>query len=961
MNREELLAVIEEAKQRSQTMLDLSWAHIEDLPEEIQELDSLTHLNLSHNRLTRLPESLGSLINLVSLEVMNNQLTGLPESIGELNGLTMLDVRSNAIRRLPETIGNLIFLTTFRIWENKLDEIPESIGGLTELTSLNLGFNQLRHLPDSIGMLLNLTDLTVCRNRLETLPDSIGKLASIRNLDFSYNQINVLPSSITSLETLRNINIRNNQIGALPESIGRMRSLIRLDCNSNKLESIPASIGELAQLESLILYKNLLHDLPSSIALLPNLKEDQFYFGENPWSELPPEIVNQGSKSILRYCWQRLNEGTFDWLYEAKLLIVGEGGAGKTTLSNKLKNANYTLDEQERSTKGIDVTSWDFPHPKGYSFRINIWDFGGQAIYHATHQFFLTKRSLYVLVADTRQEDTDFNYWLEMVEVLSEGSPILIVKNEKQDRRCEINENQLRERFGSLEKILATNLAFNRGLPEVLDAVKFHISQLPHVGTPLPKTWVHVRQALENDPRDYITQAEFLTLCDTHGFNACEDKLQLSSYLHDLGVYLHFQDDPILRNWIILKPEWGTTAVYTVLDTPKVQENFGCFTHADLATIWEDGQYTDMRDELLQLMMRFKLCYEIPHRPHTYIAPQLRSPNQPKYGWDNSANLILRYKYKFMPKGMLTRFTVEMHRLIDNDLVWKDGVILTDGNARAEVIEACYKNEICIRISGKIKKSLLERVRHEFDKIHESYDRLRYKEYIPCNCSVCHGSQTPHSYPLNRLQERLQNDRQEIECDISYKMVSVRGLIDDAIGEQYRSQTSIEHDRYTREHEGMTDPAQALLNLTIINKPEATAVNPQPQRNQTFNAPVGVVANDHAQVTNFTQINNANTAELLQLIATMRQTAAQFPQEIQDDIIIDIDDVEAEIKKPEADRNIPKIKKRLIAILAAVGLITGTIASATDFANNAIDVGSKLGIELHLPPATQNKAPDGKP
>jgi internalin A len=135
----------------------------------------------------------------------------------------------------------------------------------------------------------------------------------------------------------------------------------------------------------------------------------------------------------------------------------------------------------------------------------------------------------------------------------------------------------------------------------------------------------------------------------------------------------------------------------------------------------------------------------------------------------------------------------------------------------------------------------------------------------------------------------------------------------------------------------------------------------QPQKIQTFNGPVGVVANDHAQVTNFTQINNANTAELLQLIATMRQTATQFPQAIQDDIIIDIEDVEAEIKKPEADRNIPKIKKRLIAILATVGLLTGTIASATDFANNAIDVGSKLGIELHLPPATQNKAPDGKP
>jgi GTPase SAR1 family protein len=46
--------------------------------------------------------------------------------------------------------------------------------------------------------------------------------------------------------------------------------------------------------------------------------------------------------------------------------------------------------------------------PNGKNFRVNIWDFGGQEIYHQTHQFFLTERSLYALVADTRTENTDF-------------------------------------------------------------------------------------------------------------------------------------------------------------------------------------------------------------------------------------------------------------------------------------------------------------------------------------------------------------------------------------------------------------------------------------------------------------------------------------------------------------------------------------------------------------------------
>jgi internalin A len=395
---------------------------------------------------------------------------------------------------------------------------------------------------------------------------------------------------------------------------------------------------------------------------------------------LPPEISRKRSPgSILEFLRQQQEEGV-DYIYEAKLLVIGEGGAGKTSLANKLINPNYKLkleagETPEKSTEGIDVLRLDFLHPSGNPFRINLWDFGGQEIYHATHQFFLTKRSLYLLVADTRQDNTDFNYWLEVVELLSEASPTLIVKNEKQDRLCKINENQLRGRFPNLEKILPTNLADNRGLSEIIATIQHNISQLPHIGQPLPKTWVRVRDALEADTRNYITQTEFLTLCDTHGFKRHDDKLQLSGYLHDLGVCLHFQDDPVLKNIVILKPEWGTAAVYKVLDTKQVNQNLGCFTQTDLTQIWADEQYVQMRDELLQLMKNFKLCYEIPNRPHTYIAPQLLSPNQPEYDWDDTDNLILRYQYVFMPKGMLTRFTVEMHQLIDRDMVWKDGVI----------------------------------------------------------------------------------------------------------------------------------------------------------------------------------------------------------------------------------------------------------------------------------------------
>ena len=46
-------------------------------------------------------------------------------------------------------------------------------------------------------------------------------------------------------------------------------------------------------------------------------------------------------------------------LYEAKLLIVGEGGAGKTSLAKKIDNEKYELADSEKSTEGIDVIRWE--------------------------------------------------------------------------------------------------------------------------------------------------------------------------------------------------------------------------------------------------------------------------------------------------------------------------------------------------------------------------------------------------------------------------------------------------------------------------------------------------------------------------------------------------------------------------------------------------------------------------
>ncbi|MBE8997261.1 leucine-rich repeat domain-containing protein [Nostoc sp. LEGE 12447] len=703
--------------------------------------DKVTELDLSNKGLTILPREIVQLTKLRSLDLYNNQLSSLPPEIGQLTNLRSLYLRSNQLSSLPPEIFQLTNMQTLHLRSNQLSSLPPEIVQLTNLRSLYLRSNQLSSLPPEIVQLTNLQSLHLIDNQLSSLPPEIDQLTNLQSLDLGSNQLSSLPPEIVQLTNLQFLYLSDNQLSSLPLEIRQLANLKKLDLRRNPVPIPPEILGP----------KNLYEDPGDVNEIL------DFYFRVQDPAETEP-------------------------FYEAKFLIVGEGEVGKTSLAKKIKDENYKLQPKEKSTEGIEVIRWHFTQPNGKDFRVNIWDFGGQEIYHQTHQFFLSKRSLYVLVADTRKENTGFYWWLKVVELLSDKSPVFIIKNERQDRQCEVDGGQLRGEFDNLKEILPTNLDTNRGLAEIKKAIQLYISNLDHVGTPLPKLWVRVRNALENNSRNYISVEEYFTLCRVNNLTDKKDMLRLSSYLHDLGVCLHFQDDSTLKHYVILKTEWGTTAVYKVLDNQTVKQKLGCFTKENLKDIWQDGEYADMREELLQLMMRFKLCYKIPGRDDIYIAPQLLSIEKADYTWDDRNNLILRYTYTFMPKGILTRFIVETHPWIEQQkLVWKNGVVLNKDQTRAEIIENYNQREIKIRVAGNRKKELMAVITHELEKIHNSYERLQYQTLVPCNCEKCEGSQTLYSYPLDELREFLDDGAYLIQCRKSRQMVNVRRLIDDVM------------------------------------------------------------------------------------------------------------------------------------------------------------------------------------
>ena len=717
---------------------------------------------------------------------------------------TFVDLGNCWLESLPDDLFNEYFienliglnLGNFYNYENKrkysVNNWTQNWINETDLSRLSIFKNlSVFYYGDSGGSLTSMS--------------FVSELKKLKILDLSFNHIKKL-EGLNENKNLQELYLRDNRISKI-EELEESKKLKILSLRNNHISKIEG-LDNNKNLKSIDLSFNLIRNIEPLIPLLKRennpleiVLKDSFDFSEHQvnifgnYLDIPPMgIVMQGNEAVLNY-FKQLEKYGKDYMYEAKMLIVGEGASGKTTLAHKIENPDCALPHIDDRTRGISINvhKFNIKDKKGAEreFRLNVWDFGGQEMYHSTHRFFLSERSIYVLVSDNRKGDTDFNYWLNIIEMYAGKSPVIIVLNEKDDVAKAINQSDLKGRYHeSIKEIVPVNFktfeeADKNKKRERLDKIKMLIKKIEqnagfliHIEQEIPARWNDIRTALEDDTRNYMYREQFDEICEKKEVTDIEDINTILSFFHDLGIVLNFKDNQNLKNRV-LKPAWATNAVYKIFDHETIKSKKGRFTRDDCKAIWSDRKFKNMDAALLELMKNFKLVYEI-NNTGKLVAPQMLPNNKPEYKMEYKNNSIMEYRYsKFMPQGILWDFIIRMYRYIENqDLVWKEGIVLNRNQTQAEIIENINHRIIYIRFSGNNIPEFRSIISDELDEINKSYFNLECNKMIPCICSKCKDSRTPFLFNFDNIYKRKQAGKMTVECDESFENVQVLALLE---------------------------------------------------------------------------------------------------------------------------------------------------------------------------------------
>jgi len=805
---------------RSLTRLDLRSCGLKGLPDELSSLTNLTMLDLHNNLLSELPPWVGALTRLRTLYLGNNELTGLPatvrghtalkhltlfgnpmvelpEWLGEFDQLTELGLGSDFLIDLPTWLGSLTRLRDLFIYSGSaseswswlsnlqhlrnlnlsncyLAEIPAPIADLHRLHWLHLANNEMTVLPDWINRLRRLSYLAVDNNELTRLPGSLSGLLRLKHLYLSSNRLLEITAAIGDLDSLESLYASSNDIAWVDPLLSLPSQLTQLYLDGNSIPAVPESVSSLNHLRIFKIHNNDLRVVPDWLLDLPRLRRPNV--DGNPLVSPPPEIAANGNDAILQFLRECKKGWTEQWL--SKLLVVGEGGVGKTSLIKKLVDEPF--DPGEATTHGMQTFDYrvQHPHRRDVEMLLRTWDFGGQEIYHATHQFFLTDRSLFLLLWNSRAgwEQGRLRYWLDIIAARAPKSPVVLVATHSaaNERPVDLPLDDLQREYPQIARSIAIDNETEEGLGTLRELIAERAASLPLMGERWPVSWLEAARAVDALPEKHVMPARLWEAMCAAGLEEQQYQRYVAGALHTLGSILFHMDDPELSETVILRPEWVNAYISRVLDSHEVERRHGLLSREHLNQLWQDLD-SGMRDHFLRMMDAYDLSYRTENERGNDVSLVVeRLPWNAPAGYEDRWNLVpaggvreheirMIYQLNTTPPGIPTWFIARSHRFT-TDTHWRSGALLEypDRRHRALIRADRHRNEVELAVRGPSPAAFFAVLNEGLNVTLDRYPGLSIKRMVPCTCEPgC-----TELYEYEDLQRRMERTppRTEIEC-----------------------------------------------------------------------------------------------------------------------------------------------------------------------------------------------------
>jgi len=432
------------------------------------------------------------------------------------------------------------------------------------------------------------------------------------------------------------------------------------------------------------------------------------------------------------------------------------------------------------ATDGIEIQRFSVRnsltrHLEGSTLNFSVWDFAGQHDYYNVHHYFLSTRTIFLVIWKMIEGEVGLqavHFWLKsllahlpkddstnpLYSIIIVGTFLDCVSQEFDDvneRRVQISTLASDVGLGNF-LYHEVNCIDLDGIEVLRDSIVITALHHSYMGEKVPRTYLEIERGIELLREKHVdfpimNLPELTHYCRTLApFHFDQDLTQRAlKLLHEWGECVYFSSPESLSHLVVLRPQFLTKEILGALFSPiqgKTRGD-GIINHSQLSIFWP--KHANSVKDLIGLLEKFEVCFTLQESGESFaeqksiipsLLPQtLQAPLTQKLKdiWSddvpkNCFQLERIYNFNIIPNELVSRLLVRFHPYISNGIIWRRGVLLKRGDILSLLQAVIDHNRFVIKIRGPDRHSCIDMVQfihEEVEKLLKFYPGVQFKEF----------------------------------------------------------------------------------------------------------------------------------------------------------------------------------------------------------------------------------------